>query len=137
MRDEINPSLSHPSSLIPQPSSLRTDIAVLGSGPGGSVAACLLAEAGRDVVWLEEGPHLAPDSAAPFSREEMETKYRSGGLTVAVGPTNVAYVEGCCVGGGSEINSGLYHRTPPGILEEWRRDFRIDGLSEAELLPHF
>src|SRR5580765_431388 len=121
----------------PLPDRRRTDIAVLGSGPGGSVAACLLAEAGREVAWLEEGPHLAPDSAAPFSRAEMETKYRNGGLTVAVGPTNVAYVEGRCVGGGSEINSGLYHRTPPEILDEWRRDFQIDGLTEPELLPHF
>src|SRR5580765_6670587 len=121
----------------PLPDRRRTDIAVLGSGPGGSVAACLLAEAGREVAWLEEGPHLAPDSAAPFSRAEMETKYRNGGLTVAVGPTNVAYVEGRCVGGGSEINSGLYHRTPPEILDKWRKDFAVDALTETDLRPHF
>ncbi len=101
------------------------------------MTACLLAEAGREVVLIEEGSHLPLDSCAPFSREEMVQKYRNGGLTVALGRTKVAYVEGRCVGGGSEINSGLHHRTPPEILERWRKDFEIETLSEADLLPHF
>jgi choline dehydrogenase-like flavoprotein len=115
----------------------RTEVAVLGSGPGGSMTACLLAEAGRDVVLVEEGPHLALDSCAPFSRDEMVQKYRNGGLTVALGRTKVAYVEGRCVGGGSEINSGLHHRTPPEILEQWRSAYQVEGMTERDLLPHF
>ena len=115
----------------------RTDVAVLGSGPGGSVTACLLAEAGREVVLVEEGPDLALDSCAPFSRDEMVQKYRNGGLTVALGRTKVAYVEGRCVGGGSEINSGLHHRTPAAVLEKWRNDFQVEALTERDLLPHF
>jgi choline dehydrogenase-like flavoprotein len=54
-----------------------------------------------------------------------------------MGPTRVAYVEGRCVGGGSEVNSGLYHRTPPEVLDEWRARFRIDELGEDDLRPHF
>ncbi len=115
----------------------RAEVAVIGSGPGGSMTACLLAEHGRDVVLIEEGPDLALDSCAPFSRDEMIQKYRNGGLTVAMGRTKVAYVEGRCVGGGSEINSGLHHRTPPEILEQWRTTFQIEALSEIELKPHF
>ena len=118
-------------------SELRCEIAVIGSGPGGSTAACLLAEAGRDVLLIEEGPYLALESCAPFSLQEMEQKYRNGGLTVALGGTKIAYVEGRCVGGGSEINSGLYHRTPPDILDAWRRDFEVEALTEADLQPHF
>ena len=76
----------------------KTDVAVLGSGPGGSMTACLLAEAGREVTLIEEGPHLGLDSCPPFSRDEMIQKYRNGGLTVALGRTKVAYVEGRCVG---------------------------------------
>jgi choline dehydrogenase-like flavoprotein len=113
------------------------EIVVIGSGPGGSTAACLLAEAGHDVLVLEEGPYLEPGVVRPFSREEMVRQYRNGGLTVAMGPTKVAYVEGRCAGGGSEINSGLYHRTPPGVLAEWREQFRVDGLCEEDLRPHF
>jgi len=119
------------------PAELRTAIAVIGSGPGGAVTAGILAEAGREVLLIEEGPFLPLESCAPFSREEMTQKYRSGGLTPAMGPTKVACVEGRCVGGGSEINSGLYHRTPPEVLERWRREFAIEALGEADLLPHF
>src|SRR5262249_36215385 len=36
-----------------------------------------------------------------------------------------------------EINSGLYHRTPPDVLAAWRRDFRVDALHESDLAPHF
>jgi choline dehydrogenase-like flavoprotein len=116
---------------------LRAEVAVIGSGPGGAVTACLLAEAGRDVLLIEEGPFLPLESCVPFTRDEMVQKYRNGGVTVAMGNPKVAYVEGCCVGGGSEINSGLYHRTPPEILDQWRAEFQVAGLSEDELLPHF
>jgi choline dehydrogenase-like flavoprotein len=119
------------------PRELECELAVVGSGPGGAITATLLAEAGRDVVLIEEGPFYELGSCAPFSRQEMEQKYRNGGQTVALGADKIAYVEGCCVGGGSEINSGLYHRTPPEMLEQWRRDFQVEGLTEADLRPHF
>ncbi len=128
---------AHAGVVTAPPEELRCEIAVVGSGPGGSITAALLAEAGKDVILIEEGPFLPLESCTPFSVEEMEQKYRSGGLTVAVGKTKIAYVEGRCVGGGSEINSGLYHRTPPDILEKWQREFQVEALSTADLLPHF
>ncbi len=115
----------------------RTEILVIGSGPGGAITASLLAEAGRNVLLLEEGPCLPLDSCEPFSKDEMLQKYRSGGQTVALGRNKIAYVEGRCVGGGSEINSGLYHRPPPEILERWRMEFQVEGISEDEMQPHF
>jgi len=119
------------------PAQQRCEVLIIGSGPGGSITGCLLAEAGREVVVLEEGPYLALESCEPFSRQEMEQKYRGGGLTVAMGKTKIAYVEGRCVGGGSEINSGLYHRTPPDILSTWRKNFKVEGIADDELRPHF
>lgn len=112
-------------------------VAVVGSGPGGALTACLLAEAGLDVVLIEEGPYVEPGAVAPFGLDEMVAKYRDGGLTAAAGPVTLSYVEGCCVGGGSEINSGLYHRTPGEVLGRWRRDYKVDGLAEADMAPHF
>ena len=85
----------------------KTEVAVIGSGPGGAVTSALLAEAGRDVLLLEEGPFVSMNDVAPFSLDEMVAKYRNGGVTVAMGPSKVSYVEGRCVGGGSEVNSGL------------------------------
>ena len=116
---------------------LRTEILVIGSGPGGAISAALLAEAGRKVLLVEEGPFLPLDSCAPFSIEEMVQKYRNGGLTPSMGQPKVAYVEGRCVGGGSEINSGLYHRTPPEILERWSREFELEAVDESSLAPLF
>ena len=126
-----------PNVITPVADSLRAEIAVIGSGPGGAVTAALLAEAGRDVLLIEEGPNLSLNSAAHFSREEIVQKYRNGGITVGMGDANVAYVEGRCVGGGSEINRGLYHRTPPEVLEGWSRQFQVEALTGASLAPHF
>lgn len=123
--------------LLNPPHELHAEVVVVGSGPGGAITACLLAEAGRKVLLLEEGEYLSLESCTPFTKEEMVQKYRNGGQTVAMGANKIAYVEGRCVGGGSEINSGLYHRTPPDILETWRKEFQVDGLTEDDLHPHF
>lgn len=120
-----------------QPGELRCQYAVIGSGPSGALTACLLAEAGKDVLLIEEGPLLPPDEPEPFTAQEMLRKYRNGGQTVALGQDKIAYVEGKCVGGGSEINSGLYHRTPAEVLEKWRCEYKVEGLSETDLNPHF
>ena len=119
------------------PNELRAEIVVIGSGPGGAITACLLAETGRDVLLIEEGEHLPLSSCEPFSTDEMLQKYRNGGQTVALGKNKIAYVEGRCVGGGSEINSGLYHRTPPEILERWRKEFQVEALADSDMITHF
>lgn len=111
-------------------------VGVVGSGPGGAITAALLAEQGLDVVLLEEGANRPLESCAPFSLDEMLQKYRNGGLTPALGQPKVAYVEGRTAGGGSEINSGLYHRTPSDIMAVWRSKFGLQA-SDTEMLPHF
>jgi choline dehydrogenase-like flavoprotein len=50
----------------------RTEIVVIGSGPGGSVTAATLASAGKDVMLIEEGQDLEQDSCTPFSFSEMK-----------------------------------------------------------------
>jgi choline dehydrogenase-like flavoprotein len=133
-----NPSADFsPQVITSPPPESRHQIIVIGSGPGGAITACLLAEAGRDVLLLEEGNYLSLDSCAPFSKDELVQKYRNGGQTVAMGKDKIAYVEGRCVGGGSEINSGLYHRTPPEILDAWQREFQVQDISEDALQPQF
>jgi choline dehydrogenase-like flavoprotein len=116
---------------------VRCQVAVVGSGPGGAITAATLSARGFDVVMIEEGPYLKLDSCPPFSIEEMRQKYRCGGLNPALGAPNVPFVEACCVGGGSEINAGLYHRTPADILQLWRDPFKVQHLEETDLLPHF
>lgn len=115
----------------------RCEVLVIGSGPGGSVTAWTLASCGKDVLLLEEGPDLPVSSCVPFSLEEMRQKYRCGGLNPALGKPAIPFVEGCCAGGGSEINSGMYHRTPEQILALWRSTFQLQHAEMKDLLPHF
>jgi choline dehydrogenase-like flavoprotein len=113
------------------------EVVVIGSGPGGATSAHLLAEHGKDVLILEEGSSLPLESCRPFSIQEMTQKYRAGGLNPTVGNAKIAFAEGRVVGGGSEINSALYHRTPPEMLERWRCEFQVRDTGEEALRPHF
>lgn len=112
------------------------DVVVVGSGPGGAVTAAELGAAGLDVLVVEEGARVDPDAHRQYSLDQMAATYRNAGLTAALGAPTVAYTEGCVVGGGSEVNSGLYHRPSAGLLDEWSRAFGIDGLDAAVLEPH-
>jgi choline dehydrogenase-like flavoprotein len=116
---------------------MRTQIAIIGSGPGGAVVAENLRRNGLEVLVIEEGPYLEQDSCVPFSYLEMTQKYRCGGLTAALGRANVAYAEGRCVGGGSEVNSGLYHRAPDAVLESWSSKYQVQNFSPREMAPYF
>jgi choline dehydrogenase-like flavoprotein len=128
------PANAEPGGLAPV---MDSEIVVLGSGPGGAITACLLAEAGREVTLVESGPFLTLEECPQFTRDEMERKYRNGGITAALGRTKIAYVEANCAGGGSEINAGLYHRTPEDILDAWRREFQLEAAGWSDMVPHF
>ena len=48
---------------------LDVDVAVIGSGAGGATTAAVLAEGGRRVTILEEGPRLEPGAAVEEAGE--------------------------------------------------------------------
>ena len=106
---------------------------MIGSGAGGSPTSALLAESGLEVVVVEEGDLVRQGDVVPFSLEQMDRQYRAGGVTAALGHPAVAYAEGCCAGGGTEINSGLYRRPPEDVLWRWRRAHGLDDLDVCEL----
>ena len=71
----------------------RCEVLIIGSGAGGATTAAELAEAGFDVVVVEEGEWIPQGEVAPFSLEQMSRQYRSGGVTVALGRPGIAYTE--------------------------------------------
>ena len=115
----------------------RCEVLVVGSGPGGASTAALLAEAGMDVLMVEEGAHLPISSAPSYSLAEMNQKYRAGGLTTTFGTPNITYIEGRCVGGASEINAALYHRPLKSTLRDWQLKFQIDDFEPDEMDRYF
>ena len=112
---------------------LSTDVLVIGSGAGGAFTAAALATANRTVTIVEEGPWVDPDEHEPFSLAEMVAKYRHHGAGAALGNPMIAYAEGRCVGGSTEINSGLYHRLPEHLAAEWQAEYAIDEFSPESL----
>jgi choline dehydrogenase-like flavoprotein len=112
---------------------MDAEVLVIGSGAGGATTASVLAEAGFDVLIVEEGEWIDEGSIVPFSLEQMDRQYRSGGVTVALGLPSIAYSEGCCAGGGTEINSGLYRRPPGDVLQRWATDYDIADLDVDEV----
>ncbi|MEY2444907.1 MAG: hypothetical protein QOE00_1487 [Ilumatobacteraceae bacterium] len=113
---------------------LDADVLVIGSGAGGATTAAVLAEAGFDVLIAEEGDWIEQGTVVPFSLEQMDRQYRAGGVTVALGLPSIAYTEGRCAGGGTEINSGLYRRPPEEVLQRWATTFRIADLDIDEVM---
>ena len=111
-------------------------VLVVGSGAGGATTAALLAEAGLDVLVVEEGAWVDQGDVVPFSLEQMDRQYRAGGVTVALGRPSIAYTEGCCAGGGTEINSGLYRRPSEETLTRWRDSTSIVDFDDRRVLRH-
>ena len=116
---------------------LECDAVVVGSGAGGSVVAAELAEAGWDVVVLEEGPHVATEQFGTDALGAFRTLYRDAGLSFMLGRPPVSFAEGRCVGGSTTVNGGMAWRTPERVLERWRGDHGLDRLDDATLAPLF
>ncbi|MBX3181672.1 MAG: GMC family oxidoreductase [Polyangiaceae bacterium] len=114
----------------------QVEVLVIGSGAGGSVVAHELASRGYQVVVLEEGGAFEFEAYGQPAPEAMRRLYRRRGMTPVMGRVPIGYVEGCCVGGSTEINSGFWHRTPPEALLRWKSRYGL-GATEQELAPHF
>jgi choline dehydrogenase-like flavoprotein len=115
----------------------RVQVLVIGSGAGGAVTALELASAGLDVCVLEEGSRWTLEEYGRGSAEAMRHLYRRRGMTPILGSVPIGYVEGSCVGGSTEINSGFWHRTPREVLLRWKAQFDLQHASVDDLAPHF
>lgn len=113
----------------------RVEALVVGSGAGGATTAATLAAAGVETLVLEEGPDVPPGEHRQFSQDQMRAQYRNRGQLVALGVPLITYAEGRCVGGSTEINSGLYHRPSARLLEGWTRGWGIRDLTAEGLDP--
>lgn len=110
----------------------QCDVVVVGSGAGGATAARVLAEAGLDVIVLEEGSLWDASSYTTDPLEALARMYRDGGLTVLEGRPAIPLPLGRCVGGTTVINSGTCPRTPPDVLARWQTDHGIPWAPELE-----
>lgn len=114
---------------------IKCDYLIIGSGAGGSTVADVLLNSGHSVLMLEEGNNFSGKHIMPAT-ENMTGMWRSTGLTPAFGNPSITYAEGRCVGGGTEINSGILQRPPEAILDYWatidskNKDFYSKNINE-------
>lgn len=106
---------------------LGAEVCVVGSGAGGSMVACRLAEAGMDVVVLEAGGWFHESTFPDDEVTALQELYWRGGY-VPTADGNVTLVAGGTVGGGTTVN--WMNCVPPSdeVVEEWSRQ----GVGESE-----
>lgn len=115
----------------------RCEVLVVGSGPGGAVAAKELAEAGRDVILVEEGP---PCGRQDFDLEPgrgMQRWFREGSARAARGNLLTPTMQPIALGGGSVFNSAICARPPAWVLDRWAEQTGSDALTATALAPHY
>ncbi len=113
------------------------DVVVVGTGAGGAVAAQVLAEAGLDVVILEEGPLVRPEEVDRNCGMGMAQTLHEGGLRTMIGPTATPTIQGRCVGGSTLPNSAILFRFPDMVLDRWRDEFGVEGIDNALLAESY
>ncbi|MEJ7711276.1 MAG: NAD(P)-dependent oxidoreductase [Pyrinomonadaceae bacterium] len=112
---------------------LAPEFCIIGSGAGGGVCALKLAEAGFDVLVLEEGPHVprgqghgGESHQRPTLTEREIDMYKllyqeGGGRTTSNGGVKV--MQGRCLGGGTTVNWSACLPPPAFTLDHWQRHF--------------
>lgn len=111
---------------------------VVGSGPGGLMAAKKLIEAGHDVILIEEGDFIkTTESQKHKNYQKMNRLWRNGGITTGFGKISLLYAEGSAVGGGAEINSGIMQRVQKSVVEEWVKNNQLKNFSFDQLSKYY
>ncbi len=116
---------------------VECSVVVVGSGAGGATMAAELADAGVDVVIVEEGGYHPTESFTASTGRALRTLYRDAGAGLALGRPPVLFSEGRCVGGSTVVNGGMSWRTPTRVLERWSTEEGVVAVSEREMEPFF
>jgi choline dehydrogenase-like flavoprotein len=115
---------------------LQADVCVIGSGAGGAVAAAELAEGGRSVVVLEQGPHWTAKDFSQREDEMLPRLFEEGGLRQTTDGA-IQILQGRSVGGSTVHNLCYCLRTPDAILRMWQKEHGLAELTPEALAPSF
>jgi len=114
------------------------DVIVIGSGFGGAITSCRLAQKGRKVLVLERGHRWdrttyprEPDDEWIWSRTHPERHHGWADLRRFKG---MAVIAGAGVGGGSLIYANVSAVPPPSVFDAgWPSEITFQGLPPALL----
>jgi choline dehydrogenase-like flavoprotein len=112
------------------PLELTCDAVVVGSGAGGAVVAAELAEAGLDVIVLEEGGHHTTEEFTADSTAMTRLLYRDGAANFARGRPRCSSPRAGASGGSTTVNGAMSWRTPERVLDRWAREDGLEPVSD-------
>jgi choline dehydrogenase-like flavoprotein len=114
----------------------EADVAIVGTGAGGGMAADILSAAGLRVVLIEEGP-LRSSSDFRMRESEAYPQLYQASAARKTRDKSINILQGRCVGGGTTVNWTSSFRTPRATLERWRDAHALQGFGETDLAPWF
>ncbi len=117
----------------PAPQDRRCQVAIVGSGCGGATAAMLLAEAGKDVILLEEGgDFVGPAKLTQRDLPMYDQLYADrGGRTTTC--RSISVLSGRVLGGGGVINASDVVPIAAETWQTWRDHYSITEFAAAEI----
>ncbi len=115
----------------------RCDVVVVGSGPGGALAALELAKNGVDVILVEAGPVARKQDLVRDGGLTMARYFWDSGMRTTRGNVILPTMQAKILGGGSVVNSAICLRALDGALESWADDWGVEGHEPDDLAPHY
>jgi hypothetical protein len=104
------------------------DVVIIGSGPGAVEATEIELKCGiKDIFVLERGNTPKTPHSLHHSLTHVVQDFSEAGQELIIASGFPLYAQANVIGGGSEVNSGLYHDLPPQNLKDYSAAF---GVSE-------
>jgi hypothetical protein len=103
---------------------------IVGSGPGAAIAAQKI-DSATSVLVIEQGGLPRTPPSRHHSLEHVRNDFYKGGQEIAVSPWFPQFAQAAVLGGGSEVNSGLYHDLPDYLIADF---LSATGLSREKFL---
>ncbi len=113
------------------------DFLIIGSGPGGAIAAERLSRAGKKVIVVEAGPVARVRDFKKDAGYTLSRYFWHGGLRTTMGNLFMPTMQARNLGGGSVWNSAICLRIPEFTLERWEREHGLYGFTGGGLDRHF
>jgi len=109
----------------------EVDVAVIGSGAGGGVAAGIISSSGRKVAIFEKSKELIESKSSVSEGDAYSELYESSGLAQARG-SGALLLAGSTLGGGTTINWTTSFEPPKKVREQWDKIAKIENIFTSD-----
>lgn len=127
---------TYDASQLNQDLELEADVAILGTGAGGGIAAEVLSQAGLKVVLVEEGPLKTSGDFTLEERQAYPDMYQESASRKTKDKA-INVLQGKCVGGGTTVNWTSSFDTPEPTLRHWQEVYGVAECAPEEMAPWF